>query len=57
MSEDRKDREYHTILGLAIGGCFLVGVLGIILSFVFPLGITLIASAIAFGVVVHAFAR
>jgi hypothetical protein len=57
MSEDQQSRESHLILGLAIGGCFLVGVIGIILSFVFQSGLSLIASAIAFGVIVHAFMR
>ena len=57
MSDDQKNRGSHLILGLAIGGCFVVGVIGIILSFVFPLGFSLIESAIAFGVVVHAVVR
>ena len=57
MSDDQKNRESHLILGLAIGGCFLVGVVGIILSFVGQSGLSLVASAIAFGVLVHAFVR
>jgi hypothetical protein len=57
MPDDQKDRESHLILGLAVGGCFLVGVIGVILSFLFQSGLSLIASAIAFGILVHTFVR
>lgn len=45
------------MVGLAIAGCFLVGIMGVALTFIVPNGISLIASAIAFGVLVHAFVR
>jgi hypothetical protein len=53
MSDDPQNGKSHTILGFAICGCFVVGIMGIVLSIIMPLGVPLIASAIAFGVLVH----
>jgi hypothetical protein len=57
MSNEQEKRKGETALGWAICGCFVVGIAGIIESFIFPLGFSLIASAIAFGIVVLAYIR
>ncbi len=57
MSDDQNERKGQLIVGLAIAGCFVVGIMGVALTFIVPNGISLIASAIAFGVLVHAFVR
>jgi hypothetical protein len=54
-NEQNSSNKLSAIPGLAVCGCFVVGLIGIILAFVSSQpGICLLASAVAFGVVVHA---
>lgn len=54
-NEQNSTNKQSVIPGLAVFGCFVVGLIGIFLAFVSSQpGICLLASAVAFGVIVHA---
>lgn len=54
-NEPQRPHKQSPVPGLAVIGCFAAGVVGIILAFGSPQpGLCLLASAAAFGVIVHA---
>ncbi len=54
-NEQNSPDKQSAVPGLAICGCFAVGLIGIILAFLSSQpGICLLASAVGFGFVVHA---
>lgn len=54
LDDPKTSKDPSVVPGLAVFGCFAVGVLGLILAvFSRQSGLCLLASALAFGIVVH----